>query len=209
MTPQEYGFLIGLVIVFVFIFDAIDLHPQIGSFGFLKSFAYWAYFAIRLVLSSVASLVLAAIQPDLLIPVTAFIGVIASVTVLQSLNLNIGGNEIANVKNLLDGYKTKMISDESERRGARADSSILELVQKLVDVCTVEELDEAVRSMLLKAGWKPDDITKHINDHRAASGNSEHYFEAILANEVAEMNQEYAKKLLSFAAIRHKPPSNE
>ncbi len=202
MNPQEYGLLEGLVIIYVFVFDIIDLHPQIGSFGFLKSFAYWAYFIIRLVLSSVAALILATVQPDLLIPVIALVGVVASVTVLQSLTLNVGGKEIANATNLLESYKAKMISDESERRGARDDASILEIVQGLVKWYEPRQLRDILRSMLLNAKWSPEDITKHIEEHEQAGEQDIKYIMTIFANEIAEMNQDYAKKLLETEKLR-------
>ena len=109
MNLLEYGLIQILVVIFVLIFDTIDLHPQIGSFGFLKSFSYWAYFAVRLVLSSIASIIVYELDSTLFPPLIALIGVIASVTVLQSLSLNIGGKDIANLNNLLDVYRQKMI----------------------------------------------------------------------------------------------------
>lgn len=197
MSAQDYGLIQALVIVFVLIFDAIDLHPQIGSFGFLRSFSYWAYFAVRLVLSSVAALLVYNVDQTLFPPVIALIGVIASVTILQSLSLNVGGKDIANLNNLLDVYRQKMISDESERRAARDDANVLELMEKLLQKYDVTGLEKVLRQMLLQARWASEEINEHIERNKESAAGDKEYLEAIFASEVADMNQNYARRLTS------------
>ena len=198
MDIKSYLVIQFLVFVFVFVFDAIDLRPQIHSFGFFKSYAYWAYFAVRLVLSSVAALVMYAADKALLPPVIALVGVIASVTVLQSFSLNVGGKDIANLNNLLDVYKKIMISDESDRRTKRDDASVLEIVEKLLSKYKPEELEMILRRMLLRTHWQTAQINQHMKENeQAAAGDRD-----LLGDHIGKRNSRYESDICPKAAFK-------
>jgi len=208
MPISDYIVVQPLVVLFVLIFDAIDLHPQIGSFGYYKSFAYWAYFIIRVVLSSIAALLVYGIESNLLPPVTALIGVLASITILQSLSLSVGGNDIAKVGNLLDGYKKKMVTDESNRRATKDDSKVLQLVNELTSIYPPRQLDNHLRLMLLQAKWSSEDINKHIENivqsvKESQNVDPEQYIAMIFATQIADMNPDYARNLIETGKVLH------
>jgi len=195
MTAEQFGVLIGLTILFTFVFDVVDLQPQIGSFRFLQSLTYWFYLVFRALLGVLAGIATYAVSEDLALPFVALIGVLASVTILQNFTMSIGGNEIAKLSNLVDNYKAKMVAEEAQRRSRLNESHALQQQQELVKVFDKADLTNFLRQMLLQAGWKPEDINSYLTGlEQGAQGNAE-YLEAMMAYKIASMNIEHARTL--------------
>lgn len=206
MTGQQFAATIGLVLGYTFVFDVIDLQPRVGSFGFLRGLTYWFYLTFRALLGVLASLLVFEISPDLEIPIVALIAVLASVTILQNLAMNIGGNDIAKLSNLVDNYRDRMVDEEVRRRARRDESWTLRIQQELVKALNDTELEAALRQMLLQAEWDGAKINEHIQKLKDTAGTNTQYLDAMMAFQIADMNLEHARFLLAQKRLQAPKP---
>jgi len=197
MSAEQFAALVGLVVGYSFVFDAIDLQPQVGSFAFLRGIIYWLYLAFRSVLGVLAGLVIFQASPGLALPIGALIAVLTSVTVLQNFSLNIGGNDIAKLSNLVDNYKSRMVAEEAARLAKRNESAALQVQEEMIEAFSPSELENSLRQMLLQAGWPGDKINSHVEKLRQIAGDNPRYLEAMIAFQVADMNLEHTRFLVS------------
>ncbi|MBI4236500.1 MAG: hypothetical protein HY688_03995 [Chloroflexi bacterium] len=195
MSTTDYALLAGLVFLYTFIFDAIDLQPQIGSFRFLQSLNFAFYYLFQSVLGVLASLVLVGSSLDLAVPFLALLGVLGGVTVLQNIKVNVGGADIANLAALGDRYKDRMVQEESRRRAFQENAVSLALQQKLATL-SVKNLEAELQRMLLAGGNTPDATTKWIADLHQAAGDDDSFWRMVLAVNVARINPDYAAQLV-------------
>ena len=197
MSGEHFVELVGLVVGYTFVFDAIDLQPLVKSFGFLRGVVYWLYLAFRSLLGVLAGLLIFQTSPDLALPIGALIAVLASVTILQNFSMNIGGNDIAKLSNLVDNYKSVMVTEEATRRARRNESAALRVQEEMIEAFSLSELENALRQMLLQAGWAGDKVNAHIEGLRQTADDNPRYLEAMIASQVADMNPEHARFLVA------------
>jgi len=197
MTAGQFGQIIGMVIGFTFAFDALDLQPRVGSFGFLRGLIYWFYLAFRSLLGVLASLLIFQASPDLALPIVALVAVLASVTILQNFSMNIGGNDVAKLSNLVDNYKSRMVAEEATRRAKRDESAALQLQEEMIKVFRGDNLDICLRQALLQTKLPGEKINEHMEKLRQVAGDNEVYLEAMMAFEIADMNLEHARALVA------------
>ncbi len=201
MSLGQIGITIGLVIGITFVFDLIDLQPRAG-FGFLRSVNYLAYHIFRVLLGFLASFLIFQVNPNLELPLIAFLAVLASVTTLQNLIMNIGGNEIVSLSGLLNKYRETMLAEEDQRKTRRAErlanrraAESLRIQREMVRLFSVPELETHLRQVLLQAGRDPNAINARVQDLRNSAQTSPQFLESMMAFEIVGMNLEYARYL--------------
>ena len=119
MSAQQTGMVVLLVIGITFIFDVMELQPRVG-FSFLRSLNYLFYHMFRVLLGLLAAFLILQINPELYLPLLAFLAVLGSVTTLQNFAMNVGGNEVGSLSKLLDNYKERMLTEQEQRNNGRA-----------------------------------------------------------------------------------------
>jgi len=197
MTVETMAWTAALIVLYTWLFDLIDIQPQVGSFAFLRTFTYLVFVLLRIILGFVAALILLALEPQLSPAILALVAVLANVTVLQSLSLKVGGEQIAQLAPLFQNYKDKMVKEEQVRRIRRQDAGVLRVVEHLVSA-PVGYLEVVLREMLIQAKWKMEDANKRIEEHQRAAeastgaGQSINYLASSYAVDIAEMNLEHA-----------------
>jgi hypothetical protein len=203
MTLEQVGITAGLVIGITFLFDVMELQPQIG-FGFLRSLNYFFYHSFRVIIGLLASVVIFGINSSLALPLIAFIAVFTSVSTLQNFTVNIGGSEVARLSSLLDNFRDRMISEERQRNVRRAEklaqqnaAAALLLQDEMVKQFSPAELETYQRRMLLQAGWGADEINGHMDNLKQVVGENDTFLPVILAYEMADMNMEYVRSLIA------------
>jgi hypothetical protein len=203
MTLEQVGITAGLVIGITFLFDVMELQPQIG-FGFLRSLNYFFYHSFRVIIGLLASVVIFGINSSLALPLIAFIAVFTSVSTLQNFTVNIGGSEVARLSSLLDNFRDRMISEERQRNVRRAEklaqqnaAAALLLQDEMVKQFSPAELETYQRRMLLQAGWGADEINGHMDNLKQVVGENDTFLPVILAYEMADMNMEYVQSLIA------------
>ncbi len=198
MSTEDLLVLIALIVFFTAIFDVIDLQPQVGSVRFVASFTYAFYLLFRVVLQTLAGLVLnETIDPSPQVALLALISTLGGVTVLQNFTLNISGTEIANFSALGERYKARMITEESDRYalGQRTRSLVL---QSEISKLSSEYLKRELRRMYLSVEYTPEDTTKRIGELEQAA-ETDYDLRTMLAARIATINPEYASQILAMS----------
>jgi hypothetical protein len=166
-------------------------------------------------LGLLAAFLIIQINPDLYLPLLAFLSVLGSVTTLQNFAVNVGGNEVGSLSRLLDNYKERMLAEQEQRNVRRAnnqarynDSKSLQVQGELRKALSIQELEMQLRQMLLQAGWSATEINTHVQELKSTAQNNQQFLEAIMAFQVTEMNPEYARSLIAERrATIETPPS--
>ena len=200
LLPLDLSTIIA-ILLFTFLFDLIDLKPQIGSFSFLwGSFTYFTYYSLRVIFGILAAILLQTTgifqHPFLL----AFAAVVAAVSTLESFTLKIGGHEVADLSSLFDNYRTKMINDELDRAAQISLAQQMQLVHDLVDKRDKDSLRASCLACLraLHHGDPnpTDTIDGKMKEIDKIGGSDDYSAKMLLAMEIVYINPEYAKMLL-------------
>ena len=197
---------IGLVAIFTFLFDIIDLQPQVGSFVFLKSTAYFTYYIISLVFAILASFILqlTGIFPNFI--ELAFVSVIASVTTIHNFRLKVGGHGVADLPSLFETYKKKMITDQIEQDFQRSLTEQINLTSALSEKLTEAELEMHTKTCLhalYSNHEEKSEVQRQLDEIDQAAKSDSALRKTLFAQEIVNTSPEYAKQLLS-----QKPPNN-
>lgn len=189
------------VFVFTFLFDIIDLKPQIGSFSFLKSLTYFAYYSLRVVFGVLAAVLLQPteiFQHSLLL---AFGAVVTAVSTLQNFSLKISGQDIADLSSLFDQYRQTMIDNELNQASQKAMTEQAQLVFDLANRSDKNSLWKhclvCLRTLHQKDANSTQKVDKKMDEIKRIGGQDEDHIKMLLAMEIVNINPEYAKQLLS------------
>ena len=190
-----------LILILTFLFDLIDLNPQVGSFSFLwGSSTYYIYFFLRYIFSIMAAIILQTTQAFQHAFLLAFFAVITSVSIIESFTLKIGGEELANLSGLFDTYRTKMISQELIRAGQRKMAGQMALVKNLADYCEKEALESSWLMCIRSLHIDDENLNQIVNDRKLdlekIAGEDERTLKMLYASEIVNINPEYAEMLL-------------
>lgn len=205
MSTETMAGTAGLIALLTVLFDLIDIQPQTGSFAFMRTFTYLVFVLLRTFLGFAAALALSGLEPGLHPVILALVAVVANVTVLQSLSLKVGNQQLAQLAPLFENYKTKMVNEETDRREQRGNAEVLQVTQKLM-AAPLSYLEVIVREMLLQAGRTLEDANKRIEEHKKAAGDPgsgtsspqySNYLASSYAVDIADMNLVYAKRLVN------------
>lgn len=202
MSAQQTGIVVLLIIGITFVFDVMELQPRVG-FSFLRSLNYVFYHLFRVLLGLLAAFLILQINPDLYLPLLAFLAVLGSVTTLQNFAVNVGGSEVGSLSRLLDHYKERMLAEQEQRNVRKADGQArsndarsLQVQGELRKVLSLEELEMQLRLMLLQSGWNAAEINTHVQEPKNTTQSNEQFLEAIMAFQVTEMNLGYVRSLI-------------
>lgn len=196
-TPFIDTTVILFVFIFTFLFDLIDLQPQIETFDFVISKAYVVYYLIRVVFATTASIIL---QTTGLLPnpiLLAFVSVIASVTMLYNFSLKLGGKNIADLPSLFETYKKKMIDNQLARKTRKISREATELTFDLSKKLGENDLETNAFVCLNSAQRGNINLTKEkIETLKQQAGTDVEKRKLLLAQEIVDVDPEYAKKLI-------------
>jgi len=185
--------IIAFILVFTFLFDMLDMRPRIGSFGFVRSSTYLFYYGLRVAFGWLAS---AIIGPSKLVTDPAllgFVSVMAAITTLQNFALNIGGQDVADLKGLFETYRGKMLSEETERIADKKKSDLMVLAS---EIAAKIELDEIGNCLVLTLNRMGEDASSRLAELRKVAGEDRRLLAMLLASDLAYKNKVYAETLL-------------
>lgn len=196
------------IFIFTFLFDLIDLNPQIGSFSFIKSFTYYAYYSIRVAFGMLAAVLLqltGLIQNPLLL---AFVAVIGSVSTLENFSLRIGGEDIADLPSLFDGYRKNMIDNELRWASQKAFEQQMRMVHELASKFSKDSMKKhslvCLRTLYQISDKSMQDALERIEEIEQIAEKDETMVKLLLAMEIVDINPTYAMQLLESAKNTHK-----
>ena len=200
ILPLDFYTLIFIVII-TFLFDLMDLNPQIGSFSFLRSsFTYYTYYSLRLIFGIIAAILLQSTQLFQHSLLLAFAAVVTSVSTLESFTLKIGGEELANISSLFDKFRARMINEELNRAGQISMAQQMQLVQNLAQKFDETSLESSCVMCIRTLHAGDPDLNKivsdKIDDFKQISGTDINTIKMLFASEIVNINPEYAKLLL-------------
>ncbi|MFQ6058410.1 MAG: hypothetical protein ACE5MB_05985 [Anaerolineae bacterium] len=122
--------ILGLAFL-TFIFDLIDLRPQIKGFRFVFSSTYAVYYLLRLTLALLAAMIIEATEAVQNPWLLAFTGVISGVSLLQNFALKFSGQEVIDLAPVFDGYQDMMIAEQGPRVARAEKARLIKLASEL------------------------------------------------------------------------------
>lgn len=200
ILPLDFSTLLYIVII-TFLFDLMDLNPQIGSFSFLRSsFTYYTYYSLRLIFGIIAGILLQSTQLFQHSLLLAFAAVVTSVSTLESFTLKIGGEELANVSSLFDTFRARMINEELNRAGQISMAQLMQLVQSLAQEFDENSLETScelcIRTLYADDPDLNKKVSEKIDEFKQIAGKDDNTIRMLYASEIVNINPEYAKLLL-------------
>lgn len=198
MSYTDWGITAGLIALLSFLFDIIDLQPQVGSMGFLRTFVYLPYLILRVFLGIIAALIVFTLEPSISIPILALIAVAASITILQSFTISVGGSDLAKIAPLMENYKNNMTETQATRTARKKEAAILRITDELKKH-DPSFLEGHLRAMLLPT--PPDQINEMIEQIQKWAKDDVDFQKTIYARRIVERNREWAQRL-----ARENPP---
>lgn len=185
------------IFLFTFLFDLIDLKPQVSSFRFLRSGTYFAYFSIRIVFGLLAAIIIqqTGLFPDSII--LAFVSVMTSITTLQNFTLKLGGQNLADLPSLFENYRLSMIDDELELESNKTTTELMNLSNELAKALTKDDLKRHA-TFCLKMVPSDEQANNENSLEKIVEfkNTDEELYKLLLASEIVNINPDYAKKLL-------------
>lgn len=206
ILPLDFSTLIYIVII-TFLFDLMDLNPQIGSFSFLRSsFTYYTYYSLRLIFGIIAALLLQSSQLFQNSLLLAFAAVVTSVSTLESFTLKIGGEELANISSLFDTFRARMINEELNRAGQLSMARQMQLVQNLAQKFDEDSLESScimcIRTLLADDPDLNKKVSEKIDEFKKIAGKDTNAIRMLYASEIVNINPEFARLLLEASELQ-------
>ena len=206
ILPLDFSTLIYIVII-TFLFDLMDLNPQIGSFSFLRSsFTYYTYYSLRLIFGIIAALLLQSSQLFQNSLLLAFAAVVTSVSTLESFTLKIGGEELANISSLFDTFRARMINEELNRAGQLSMARQMQLVQNLAQKFDEDSLESScimcIRTLLADDPDLNKKVSEKIDEFKKIAGTDTNAIRMLYASEIVNINPEFARLLLEASELQ-------
>jgi hypothetical protein len=180
--------ILGLAFL-TFIFDLIDLRPQIKGFRFVLSSTYAVYYLLRLTLAVLAAMIIKATDavpnPWLL----AFTAVISSVSLLQNFALKFSGQEVIDLAPIFDGYQDMMIAEQGPRVIRAEKARVIKLASELAHVDD-ETLRPELMTMLVSI-MGAEAAKKRLEELESIAPEDTELLRRAYASEMVQLNVEY------------------
>lgn len=189
----------AMILILTLVFDLFDLQPQIGSFRFLASSPYIAYYAIRVIFGVIASVILETTQLFTSPLTLAFISVIASVTTLQNFSLKLGGEKVADLPSLFKNFRDKMIEQQLKKASQKTFTEQINLCRDLAEKSDLETLKKyALLSLhsLFQTADEKTQINEKMDEIEQISAGDEMLHKMLLARQIVDINPDSGKLLL-------------
>ena len=180
------------VAIFTLVIDLVDLRTQIGSFGFVLSLNYGAYYLLRLILGGLAATIIGT-SGEMRDPFAlGFVAVLAGFTVLQNFAVSFGGQDIVDVSTLFEGYRLAMITDEGKRIARQEMARTIALANELVRTLNTGRLKNELTTMIsVTAGAQQ--AQSRVGELEELCGSNEQLLQRALAAEMVQLNADYIR----------------
>ncbi|HID87327.1 MAG TPA: hypothetical protein EYP55_08095 [Anaerolineae bacterium] len=198
--------ILGLAFL-IFIFDLIDLRPQIKGFRFVFSSTYAVYYLLRITLALLAAMIIEATEAVQNPWLLAFTAVISGVSLLQNFALKFSGQEVIDLAPVFDGYQDMMIAEQAPRVIRSEKARLIKLASELAAL-DPEMLRSELMTMLVstqgaEAAQRRLEELERIQDAEL--------LKRAYASEMVQLNVEYVadRKKAWFAQARASSPQPE
>ncbi len=178
--------------VFTLVIDVVDLRTQIGSFGFITSLNYVAYYVLRLILGGLAATIIRATGGTNDPFTMGFLAVLTGFTVLQNFAVSFGGQDLVDVSALFEGYRVAMIADEGKRIARQETARTIALASELVKALDKDTLINELTTMIsVSAGVQQ--AQSRLQELINLSAGNDDLLERALAAEMVQLNPDYVR----------------
>lgn len=180
--------ILGLAFL-TFIFDLIDLRPQIKGFRFVFSSTYAVYYLLRLTLALLAAMIIEATEAVQNPWLLAFTAVISGVSLLQNFALKFSGQEVIDLAPIFDGYQDMMIAEQGPRVIRAEKAKLIKLASELA-VLDLQMLRPELMTMLVSIqGAKA--AKKRLEELESIAPQDAELQKRAYASEMVQLNVEY------------------
>ena len=191
-----------------FIFDLVDLRPQIKGFSFVFSSTYAVYYILRLTLVLLAAMIIEATEAVQSPWLLAFTSVVSGVSLLQNFALKFSGQEVIDLAPIFDGYQDMMIAEQGPRVIRAEKARLIKLASQLAALDPGMLRSELMTMLVSIQGATA--AKKRLEELESIAPQDPDLLKRAYASEMVQLNVEYVldrRRVWLSQARASSPPS--